>query len=73
MLTRGQQVQGDQQLATECAKHLNDKAQKCRDLADTAMTEDARSILFELAQRYEAEAATVDRSAKAPAFSEALT
>jgi hypothetical protein len=71
MLTRGQPVRGMQR-PSECAKHLNDKARKCRELADTAMTEDARSILFELAERYEAEAAMVDRPAKAPGYSEAL-
>lgn len=42
------------------AQQLQDKARKCRELADTAMTEEGRSILFEIAQSYEREASTVD-------------
>jgi len=38
------------------AQQLQDRAQKCRELADTAMTDEGRSILFEIAQRYEREA-----------------
>lgn len=41
-------------------QQLRDRAKKCRELADTAMTEEGRSILFEIAQRYEREASTVD-------------
>lgn len=37
---------------------LHDRAQRCRVLADTAVTEEARLILFELAQRYEREASS---------------
>ena len=57
MLTREQQLQ--------------DKARKCRELADTAMTEEGRSILFELAQRYETEASSADSPSKGAAVSEA--
>jgi hypothetical protein len=38
------------------AQQLHDRARRCRELADTAMTEEGRSILFEIAQRYEHEA-----------------
>ena len=52
------------------AQQLQDRAQKCRELADTAMTDEGRSILFEIAQRYEREASTVDTPSNRPAFSE---
>jgi hypothetical protein len=42
------------------AQQLQDRARKCRELADTAMTDEGRSILFEIAQRYEREAASTD-------------
>jgi hypothetical protein len=54
MLTRDQQLH-------ENAVRLHDKARKCRELAGTAMTEEGRSVLFEIAQRYEEEASTADR------------
>ena len=58
MLTRTQQLQ--------------DRAQKCRELADSAMTEEGRSILFEIARRYEQEASSVaDATADRRALSEA--
>jgi hypothetical protein len=38
------------------AQQLHDRARKCRELADTAVTEEGRSVLFEIAQRYEQEA-----------------
>jgi hypothetical protein len=57
MLTRTQQLQ--------------DRARKCRELADTAMTEEGRSILFEIAQRYEREASAADPLGKRTALSEA--
>jgi hypothetical protein len=50
---------------------LHDKARKCRELADTAMTDEGRSILSEIAQRYESEASTTDHPQRNPAFSEA--
>lgn len=53
------------------AQQLHDRARKCRELADTAMTEEGRSILFEIAQRYESEASTADVPRKRPAYSEA--
>jgi hypothetical protein len=57
MLTREQQLQ--------------DRARKCRELADTAMTEEGRSILFEIAQRYEHEAAAVPAARRTPLTTEA--
>jgi len=41
-------------------QQLRDRAKKCRELADTAMTDEGRSILFEIAQRYEREATAAD-------------
>lgn len=38
------------------SKQLREKAKQCRELADTAMTEEARLILKEIALKYEAEA-----------------
>jgi hypothetical protein len=38
------------------AQQLQDRARKCRELADSAMTPEGRSILFEIAERYEHEA-----------------
>ncbi|MCL6683623.1 hypothetical protein [Sphingomonas alba] len=52
------------------AQQLQDRAQKCRELADTAMTDEGRSILFEIAQRYEREASAVEAPSSRPAFSE---
>ena len=54
------------------AQQLHDRARKCRELADTAATEEGRSILCEIAQRYETEASTEEHSARRPAFSEAV-
>ena len=42
------------------AQQLQDRARKCRELADTAMTEEGRSILREIAQRYEVEASSAE-------------
>ena len=53
------------------AKQLQDRARRCRELADTAMTEEGRSILFENAQRYEREATSGD-SPPTPHFTEAV-
>jgi hypothetical protein len=52
-------------------QQLHDRARKCRELADTAMTEEGRSILFEIAQRYELEATVADAPQKRLAFSKA--
>jgi hypothetical protein len=52
------------------AQQLQDRAQKCRELADTAMTDEGRSILFEIAQRYEREASAVEVPHNRSAFSE---
>ena len=53
------------------AQQLHDRARKCRELADTAVTEEGRSVLAEIAQRYEQEAwsETLPREA---AFAEAV-
>ena len=53
------------------SQQLHDRAKKCRELADTAVTEEGRSILFEIAQRYEREASTADVPPKRRALSEA--
>jgi len=53
------------------AQQLQDRARKCRELADTAMTEEGRSILCEIAQRYEREALGADLPGKRPAYFEA--
>jgi hypothetical protein len=53
------------------AQQLQDRAQKCRELADTAMTDEGRSILFEIAQRYEREASVADEAQIHPAMAEA--
>ena len=42
------------------AQQLQDRARKCRELADTAMTDEGRSILFEIAKRYDREASDAD-------------
>ena len=42
------------------AQQLHDRARKCRELAESAMTDEGRSILFEIAERYEDEASSAD-------------
>ena len=54
------------------AQQLQDRARKCRELADTAMTEEGRSILFEIAQRYEHEASIAEMPARRRAAAEAV-
>ena len=71
MLIRAQQLHDKERQLHEKAVQLHDKARKCRELADTAMTEEGRSILFEIAQRYENEASTADCPRERSAFSEA--
>ena len=53
------------------AQQLHDRAQKCRELADAAMTDEGRSILFEIAQRYEREASVSEARLDRLALSEA--
>lgn len=53
------------------AQQLRDRARKCRELADTAMTEEGRSILFDIAQRYEQEASITEVPAKRRPLAEA--
>ena len=52
-------------------QQLHDKARKCRELADTAVTEEGRSILQEIAQRYESEASSADALPQSALLSEA--
>jgi hypothetical protein len=54
------------------AQQLHDRARKCRELADTAATEEGRSILCEIAQRYEVEASTEEHNPPHPSYSEAV-
>ncbi len=53
------------------AQQLQDRARKVRELADTAMTEEGRSILCEIAQRYEREASMVVESRQRAPLAEA--
>lgn len=53
------------------AQQLHDRARKCRELADTAVTAEGRSILFEIAQRYEREALTSEVATKREPAAEA--
>ena len=46
------------------AQQLQDRARKCRELADTAMTDEGRLILTEIAGRHEREASSADSSAE---------
>ena len=46
-------------------QQLHDRARRCRELADSAMTEEGRSVLFEIAHRYEEEACGEDARRKA--------
>jgi hypothetical protein len=47
-------------------QQLHARAQRCRELADTAVTEEGRLILRKIADRYECEAATdTDRAQRA--------
>ena len=52
-------------------QQLHDRARKCRELAATAFTEEGRSILCEIAQRYENEASSQSESDGRDAFAEA--
>ena len=52
-------------------QQLRDRARRCRELADTAMTDEGRSILFEIAQRYEQEATRQDMT-RQPTLTEAV-
>ena len=49
------------------SQQLQARAKKCRDLADTAVTEEGRSILCEIAERYEQQASSGD-ARKRPAL-----
>ena len=53
------------------AQQLHDRARKVRVLAETAMTDEGRSILSEIAQRYELEASAAAASREDAALSEA--
>jgi hypothetical protein len=51
-------------------QRLHDRARECRDLAATAVTEEARTILLELAQRYEREASIAEAGRDSPELAE---
>jgi hypothetical protein len=53
------------------AQQLHDRARKCRELADTAVTDEGRSVLAEIAQRYEQEACS-ENLPRETAFAEAI-
>lgn len=53
------------------AQQLHDRARKVRVLAETAMTDEGRSILSEIAQRYEREASADEPAREDEAFPEA--
>ena len=55
------------------AEQLQDRARRCRELADTAATEEGRSILFEIAQRYEHEAGASEERVGERSLAEATT
>jgi hypothetical protein len=50
---------GESQVMQEPLERLRLNATKCRELADTAITGDARDVLTGLAELYEQEAATI--------------
>ena len=52
-------------------QQLHDRARKCRELADTAFTEEGRAILREIAQRYETEASSAPPPKNRKAMAEA--
>ena len=54
------------------AQRLQDRARKCRELADTAMTDEGRAILIEIAQRYDSEASGDDLDHERAPLSEAV-
>jgi hypothetical protein len=54
------------------AQQLQDRARKVRELADTAMTEEGRSILCEIAQRYEYEASSASEPRQSSPLTEAV-
>ena len=54
------------------AQQLQDRARKVRELADTAMTEEGRSILCELAQRYEHEATSASEPLQSAPLAEVV-
>lgn len=53
------------------AQQLQDRARRCRELADTAVTDEGRLILVEIAQRYEREACGADRPTQREALADA--
>lgn len=54
------------------AQQLHDRARRCRELADTAITDEGRSILVEIAQRYEHEACGAERPAEREALANSI-
>ena len=53
------------------AQQLHDRAQRCRHLAESAMPDAGRSILFEIARRYEREAAEAEPARRPADLAEA--
>jgi hypothetical protein len=53
------------------SQQLHARAQRCRELADTAVTEEGRSILGEIARRYESEASQAESGSKRARIAEA--
>lgn len=64
---------GESRVMEEPLQRLRSKANKCRDLASTALTAEARKVLTGLAEQYEQDVLTAQSSAPArrqrrPAF-----
>ena len=55
------------------SQQLLEKAQRCRELAETAMTDEGREILREMAFKYELEATAVDELRASPSPAEAVS
>ncbi len=53
------------------AQQLHDRARRCRELAERAMTDEGRTVLFEIAERYEQQACS-ETSPHKTAFAEAV-
>lgn len=53
------------------SEQLRDHARRCRELAETAMTDEGRAILAEMAERYEGELNLAERAAARPELASA--
>ena len=54
------------------AQQLQEKARQCRELADTAMTDEARIVLQEMALKYEREASEATALPERASLAEAI-